>query len=69
MDQKKVKQDNEVEPSMAGVRISLATVVDTERWEKIMCQVPVKRTNLDYLGSVAKRGKEGDKRKGLSIET
>lgn len=31
MDQKKVKQDNEVEPSMAGVRISLATVVDTER--------------------------------------
>ena len=31
MDQKKIKQDNEAETPMVGVRISLATVVDTER--------------------------------------
>ena len=68
MDQIKKKQDNEVEPSMVGIRISLAIVLPMERWKKVLCQGPVKRMNLDYLDSVAKGSKEGDKRKVLSLE-
>lgn len=33
-----------------------------------MCQGLEKRMNLNYMGSAAKGGKDGDKRKDLSLE-
>lgn len=63
---KKMKQGNEGEPPKVEIGISWTTVVATKRWKKVMCQGPVNRINLDYLGSVAKWGKERNKREDLS---